>query len=216
MESIPNKESGKVTPLAAFSEAVAVAYATNINEHLKEKPVVAPRFFKNRALNNALTEASKGTCERSSIDAGYVLATRFPDAYKKMFLMTSYDLPQSSKVSRMIVGRKGVLFYHTYIVMEGVDNMWYAASPGNHNSHKNDYYALKMIMEPSLEKTVNYISKRDGGNWPDPNTVISGISGPDYQNPSANVSDKTLTIFNAEQGNSIQKFMFTYASRVNG
>ncbi len=216
MESKNAPENQKATPLAAFSEAVAIAYAANINEHLKENPVTSPRFFKTRALNKAIHEASKGTCERSSIDAAYVLATRFPETYKKMFLMTSYDLPQSSNVSRMIVGRQGTLFYHTYVVMESVDGIWYAASPGNHNTSKSDYYALKIIAEPTLEKVINYITHRDGGSWPDPYAVERSLNGPEYQSPIADKNDKGLTIFNTEQGNSIKKFMFTYSSRVNG
>ncbi len=215
MENKIYTEQTPATPLSAFSEAVSVAYAANINEYIVENPPKRPRFFVRNALDKFLKEASNGTCERSSIDAAYVMATRSPNVYKKIFLMTSYDLPQSSNVSKMIVGRNGVLFYHTYVVMQGTDDQWYAASPGNHNSKKQDSYALNIIKESSLEKVINYIKKRDGGNWPEPSSAESLLLGSEYQSPTFDRADRSITVFNIEQGNGHQKFMYTYKTRVS-
>jgi len=188
-----------VTPLDAVSDAVMASYARQIinEKHFGRYPI--PETGSAKTFDFIVSMATEKQCHLASIDTVYFLTKKYPDLFKKMFL-----------VSSEIVGTR--YFYsnekmttHTYFVALGSDNLWYAGSPANHNFRLKDgslefgngeSYALSIIKEPDLTQILSDITKRDGGVWPDATELTTELNSNIFSNPILNKKGRrTLKIF---------------------
>lgn len=175
-----------VSTIDAVADAMMVAYAQQTKR-------LNYSFF-NSAVNadnseHFFTEATKNKCAFASFDTIYYLAVKYPKYIKRTFLLSSDDFKKDSRI-----WQKGQ-YFHMYAVIEGKDGFWYAASPANHETDEKNSYALEMIREESLQKILDKIKNRDGGNWPTVSQIKEALNGGLYRQPSAIVKENVLKVF---------------------